>query len=535
MKKLRHAALLAALACSLAACSQTAGKPEAGTGEGSGDSPKPVEKKKISVMVYDRNNLPQGEGTYEKNRWTEWINENGPKDVQVSFVPVPRGAVRDKLNTMFASGSAPDLILDFDPAIRNDLVTQKLVMPLDEIIEKHSVYYKDLIKKHPALAKLSAKEDGKNYMVGRIDGLDINHYVLIRNDWLKKLNLQVPKTPEELLAVAKAFADQDPDGNGKKDTYGIALSGTSENILTYMYQTTYPVLDKNLEYVNPWEQVKASNELKKKLYEAGAVDKDFLTDTTGKKAEQDFLAGKLGIWGGNFDVKKLTSLKTSVPTAEPVPMALPKTQFGQYAPELGSPMSPIGLINRDAKHPDAVMKFIDFISSPETGKTLYYGLEGVHWKAGENGCPQIIDEAKYKQEVSWNRDYFVLTSKYFDKCQKEKKPTMTELEKEFDQITEEARKLYLDVNSPPPYSVDKNVVPTLPQDLFVIKQNTETGIKDLWVKSIVTPGYSMDQALADSQSMWKKSGGDKVDQYYATWFKDNKQRLVKVTDWYTFK
>jgi len=535
MKKLGYAALAIAMACSLVACSSNSGKPEAVADGGSGDSVKPVEKKKISVMVYDRNNLPQGEGSYEKNRWTEWISENGPKDVEVSFVPVPRGAVRDKLNTMFASGSAPDLILDFDPAIRNDLVIQNLVMPLDEVIEKHSTYYKDLISKYPSLAKLSMKEDGQNYMVGRIDGLDINHYVLIRNDWLKKLNLQVPQTPEELLTVAKAFADQDPDGNGKKDTYGIALSGTSENILTYMFQTIYPVLDQNLEYVNPWEQTKAANELKKKLYEAGAVDKDFLTDTTGKKAEQDFLAGKLGIWGGSFDVKKLTSLKTSVPTAELIPMALPRTSFGQYAPELGSPMSPVGLINRSAKHPDAVMKFIDFISLPETGKTLYYGLEGVHWKAGENGCPQIIDEAKYKQEVAWNRDYFVLSSKYFDTCQRQKKPDMTPLETEFDQILEAARKLYLDPQSPAPYTVDKNVVPTLPQDLFVIKQNTETSIKDLWVKAIVTPGYTMDQALADSQNMWEKSGGDKVDQYYTNWFKENKERLVKVTDWYTFK
>ncbi|GAA3400075.1 extracellular solute-binding protein [Paenibacillus hodogayensis] len=533
MIKIKYAAMLLALAGSLAACNQTGGK--TGVGDSGGDQARQGEKKKISVMVYDRNSLPQGEGTYEKNRWTEWINQNGPKDVEVTFVPVPRGAVRDKLNTMFASGSAPDLILDYDAALRNDLVIQKLVMPLDELIEKHSVYYKELLRKQPALAKLSMKEDGKNYMIGRIDGLDINHYVLIRQDWLKKLNLQVPTTPEELLNVAKAFAEQDPDGNGKKDTYGIALSGTSDNILTYMFQTIYPVLDSNLDYVNPWEQTKASYELKKKLYEAGAVDKDFLTDTTGKKAEQDFLSGKLGMWGGNFDAKKLESLKTSSPGAELVPMALPKTKFGQYAPELGSPMSPIGLINRSAKHPDAVMKFIDFIGSPETGKTMYYGIEGVHWKNGENGCPQIIDEAKYKQEVTWNRDYFMLTSKYFDKCQKQKKANMTDIEKEFDRITEEARKLYLDPKSPAPYTVDKNVVPTLPQDLFVIKQNTETSMKDIWVKSIVTPGYSPDQALADTQSMWKKSGGDKVDQYYADWFKDNKKLLVKVTDWYSMK
>jgi len=43
---------------------------------------------------------------------------------------------------------------------------------------------------------------------------------VIRQDWLDALGLEAPTTPEELLAVATAFTIQDPDGNGKNDTYG---------------------------------------------------------------------------------------------------------------------------------------------------------------------------------------------------------------------------------------------------------------------------------------------------------------------------
>ena len=42
----------------------------------------------------------------------------------------------------------------------------------------------------------------------------------IRTDWLDKLKLKMPTTIDELTEVAKAFSGQDPDGNGKKDTYG---------------------------------------------------------------------------------------------------------------------------------------------------------------------------------------------------------------------------------------------------------------------------------------------------------------------------
>ena len=63
------------------------------------------------------------------------------------------------------------------------------------------------------------------YEVGKVKEAVTQHMLLlIRTDWLKKLNLSMPTTTEELMAVAKAFAEQDPDGNGKKDTYGMNMS-----------------------------------------------------------------------------------------------------------------------------------------------------------------------------------------------------------------------------------------------------------------------------------------------------------------------
>ncbi len=501
---------------------------------GDSGTEKKVEKKKITVSIYDRSSIPEGEGSYEKNRWTEWINENGPEDVEVEFVAIPRWQSRDKLNAMFAAGNAPDLIIEYAADIRNDLVSQRLVMPLDELIEEHSVYYKQLIEQYPNLAAMSTKEDGKNYMVGRISPLDINHFVLIRKDWLDALNLSVPTTPEELLAVATAFAKQDPDNNGQHDTYGIALSGSSKNIITYAYRSIYPVLDDNLEYTTLWEQTKASYELKKQLYDAGAVDRDFLTDTEGKKAEEDFISGRLGIWGGNFSAAKMEAFMKAVPDGELQVIALPKTEFGHYAPELNSPLAPIAVINTNAKHPDAVMKYIDFITDPETAHVLQYGIEGEHWEEGPNGCPVTIDEEKFKKEVDWNRDYMI-RSAFLDPCANMKKAEMNEYEAAFDRLLEDARQMYLRPEMPVPYSVSLNTVPTLPPELLLIKQNAEMSMNDIWVKSIITPGYSTETALNDAQNIWKSSGGEQVDEFNSDWFSQNKNMLVEVTDWYQYK
>ena len=44
----------------------------------------------------------------------------------------------------------------------------------------------------------------------------------LREDWLQKLGLEKPETLEEWITVAKAFATQDPNGNGEQDE--VALS-----------------------------------------------------------------------------------------------------------------------------------------------------------------------------------------------------------------------------------------------------------------------------------------------------------------------
>ena len=46
---------------------------------------------------------------------------------------------------------------------------------------------------------------------------------MIRKDWLAKLGLKEPQTVDDLYTIAKAFTEQDPDGNGKKDTYGLII------------------------------------------------------------------------------------------------------------------------------------------------------------------------------------------------------------------------------------------------------------------------------------------------------------------------
>jgi multiple sugar transport system substrate-binding protein len=63
--------------------------------------------------------------------------------------------------------------------------------------------------------------------------------LLIRADWRKKVNLPVPKTWDDLAALATAFTKGDPDGNGKADTAGFVIPGTTQRGYMSWYSSSY--------------------------------------------------------------------------------------------------------------------------------------------------------------------------------------------------------------------------------------------------------------------------------------------------------
>ncbi|MGW6276932.1 ABC transporter substrate-binding protein [Kribbella sp. NPDC055071] len=73
---------------------------------------------------------------------------------------------------------------------------------------------------------------------------------LVRSDWRKKLGLPVPKTWDELAALANAFATKDPDGDGKADTYGMVVPGSSKKgyigwwASSYIWQAGGDIIEK---------------------------------------------------------------------------------------------------------------------------------------------------------------------------------------------------------------------------------------------------------------------------------------------------
>ncbi|MCU6712028.1 extracellular solute-binding protein [Paenibacillus sp. J5C_2022] len=550
-KKTMVLLLLAALAAMsfLAGCSNNSSngsEPNAeGSKEGTSSQQDDQTKHEISVSIYDRGNVPVEEGTIENNRWTKWLVENS--GVDTTFVAIPRNNPAEKLNTLFASGAAPDLIFEFNAAIRNQLYNQKQLMPLDDLIAQHSTEYKEFLEKYPIIKKLTTKSDGKMYEFGRISGLNHNVVLMVRADWLENLNLKAPQTTEQFFEVAKAFTEDDPDRNGKDDTFGMALSFASGMVVDQMFGSYHEASSdstwviENGKLIRQWNRIKAAMAFEKRLYEAGTVDKDFVADKNGDKSKQDFITGKLGMIGmvggaGAAGLQAYETLKQNDPAAKVIIIPLPESEFGSFTANVTPPVQTTGIVNARAKDPVGVMKYVDALVKTDTQHTLAYGFEGTHWNQGTNGCPAVIDEAKNKQELSWNMDFTMLSSPGLDECSsfKNKLDPNDPLEQEFIGLIEAAEEAYISPERPIPLFTHQVYFPAMPEDIELIRKSAEPNMfGNIYTKAVIGGSkYSVDQAMEDMQTAWKEAGGAKVDEWFDNWYQENKETAVLTEDIY---
>ncbi|GGO81510.1 ABC transporter substrate-binding protein [Wenjunlia tyrosinilytica] len=123
-----------------------------------------------------------------------------------------------KLNAAAAAHDLPDVVIN-DAAQLGAMKKQGIITEVD----KSSITGRDKVG---AVAWKSVQDiEGRTYGVPFSAQANV---LLVRTDWLKKVGMPAPKTWDDLENVARAFTTRDPDGNGKNDTYGLAVPGSTQ-------------------------------------------------------------------------------------------------------------------------------------------------------------------------------------------------------------------------------------------------------------------------------------------------------------------
>ncbi|WNR46028.1 extracellular solute-binding protein [Paenibacillus roseipurpureus] len=308
----------------------------------------------------------------------DWIREyENVLGIKVKYLFIAKGdgepsPYKQKLNVSIASNELPDMFVA-DPQQITLLAKGNKLADLTEAYNQYaSPQLKEIYNRDQGLALKSATINGKLQGIPVLQAGDLNfmQMVWVRMDWLKKLHLSEPQTMQDLIEIAKAFTRLDPDGNGKADTIGIALTkdfyGTRIGVEGFFQgYHAYPQLwvkdaSGKLNYGSIMPEAKNALAKLQELYREGLIDQEYgLKDA--KSIEEAIAQNKVGILYGVNHLVYFPIAKGTLSNLEmdwkPFPLlsaddkrAIPGTNFS---------INKYLLVRKEYMHPEALIKMLN--------------------------------------------------------------------------------------------------------------------------------------------------------------------------------
>jgi putative aldouronate transport system substrate-binding protein len=283
-KKIRTIVTLTALTTVAVTSFIGCSKKDSTTQGGSIDDTKPYE---ISIMLPNIDTDILAEDSPVKKKLEEVTN------TKITFTWVPTTSYKDKFNITLASGDLPKVLYVEDKS--SSVLNGVQAGAFWEI----GSYLKDYDNLSQANKDVmwNTSINGKYYGLYRSRPYGRNG-LTYRKDWLQNVGLSEPKTIDDYYNMLKAFTFNDPDKNGKNDTYGL-IAGKS-NFTFYQSAVWFGAPNKwgetsDGKLVPDFTTTGFRDALKfwKKIYSEKLLNQDFAVFEPAKMADQ-FNTGKVG-------------------------------------------------------------------------------------------------------------------------------------------------------------------------------------------------------------------------------------------------
>ncbi|MHA7966559.1 extracellular solute-binding protein [Paenibacillus sp. CAU 1782] len=399
----------------LTACSKNGSEitDSTGNGEGAPEGSAPVTEPGTFPIVNEKITLrvmvPQYPEVidFSTNEFTKWFEER--TNIHIEWDPVPSANATEKLNLVLASGDLPDVFLGMGIGYNTEAmygVDQQIFRPLDDLIDKYMVNFKEILSQNESLKGRMTATDGKIYALPSINDCFHCNYsqkMWINQTWLDKLNLEMPTTTDEFYNVLKAFKEQDPNGNGLADE--IPLAGATDGwrtnvdsfimnafaydtgmwnpLKTYMSgQTVSTIVDsegykEGLAYLN-------------KLYKEGLIYQPSFTQKNDQlkgiaNNPDASILGAVPVGGHNALIDAVNNEERYREFQALPPLKGPGgVQQVPYFEYDGAQTGDF-LISAKSKYPEAAIRLADDLYLFETQQRMAIGIKGEQWDDADAG------------------------------------------------------------------------------------------------------------------------------------------------------
>ena len=419
--------LAVVLVFSLAACSgsktgnseQGTNTPETGStppaeNQTSGEENEPAEddQKQLTLEWLTYQYGPVDENAAVKKKLEEMFNVK----FNIWYIDVTKR--EELLGAKLSAGEIPDLMTVYSSADLVKFLDQGIITGYtEEELNQYMPNYKKLVDKYDPNIWKYAKFGDQYIGIPSIADGGASLATAWRKDWLENVGIdKIPVTLEETEEALYKFRNEDPDKNGKKDTYGMSVSGMTNVYGAYgVYPEFWTVRDGKMV----WSGILP--ETKQALAKLAQWKKDDIITPEWVVGENqggywavshDFVNGKIGYstHGMNYHWNPDLTKETGGAPGDNVKLTLevnPDAKIGYGQPPIG-PDGKFGNITPDfvgttymafGAHADPekkhrIMKIWDALYGDfDLWLAVKWGEEGVHWEHGPDGVSVIRTEA----------------------------------------------------------------------------------------------------------------------------------------------
>lgn len=315
------------------------------------------------------------------NVWTRAYEEELGIKVNYKWAVAGEG-FQQKVTMSIASNDLPDIMTL--PA--KDYFTLAKAGKLADLTPYFDKYASDTLKStlnaDGGKQMKTAYVDGKLYGIPQTGGSDATaDMIWIRQDWLQNLNLSVPETLDDVIEIAKAFRNDDPDKNGVKDTFGIGFqkdltSGTGSYEGFFAAYHAYGKAwirgeDGKITYGALKPGMKDALAKLREMFTEDLIDVEFGVKDW-KKVGEDIAAGKIGLFYGREGLPWMSAKDAIVnnPKAEWISVPIVSSDGKPAKPATNVTMERYFAVRAGVQYPEALIKIInlfqDRINNPKT-------------------------------------------------------------------------------------------------------------------------------------------------------------------------
>ncbi|WP_040950684.1 extracellular solute-binding protein [Gorillibacterium massiliense] len=359
-----------------------------------------------STWVYDSGD------DLNNNVWTRHFTETLGINFKFDWTAAKLEDYTNKLNVMIGSGDKLPDMFQVDATQLQQLAEAGQLADLTEVFNKFaSPLTKKLMSTDGGIGLSSATFDGKLVAIPNLAGtITANDVLWLRADWLKKVGLPEPKSIDDLVAIADAFVNKDPDGNGKKDTQGLGLAtgpsltpGDAADLggffSAYNVHPGMWVKDESGKVVYGGIQPGVKDALLKlqDMYKKGLIDKEWIVKDGGKIGE-DIANNKLGMWyGANWNSYWPVNITSNKDLVNLKPYSLVSAYGAQPVVQMVNPsVAQFTVVKKGFEHPEAIVKLLNEFQEKMWGETS----DSAKFGENKNVTPSIT-YSKYPLVQSW--------------------------------------------------------------------------------------------------------------------------------------